>query len=156
MGGWWRWALVSPDGVAPSQMVGVSASVNIPLHHKVQKFSTGTGSPGWSRKKGRKAVVVWWCGIQKWLVEGGCVVLRLICNVSLCCDGDWARVIVVVDEKCYCKMYFVLCILYFAVLDNLRTNALLFCHVTDLCIEWTDFQLPTHNRVLVLINMWWR
>jgi len=38
----------------------VSASVNLPLHHKVQ-FSSGTGSPGWSRKKGRKTVVVW-CG----------------------------------------------------------------------------------------------
>jgi len=36
----------------------VSASVNLPLHHKVQKFSSGTGSPGWSRKKGRKTVVV--------------------------------------------------------------------------------------------------
>ena len=52
-----RWALVSPDGVAPCRMVGVSASVNLPLHHKVQKFSSGTGSPGWSRKKGRKTVV---------------------------------------------------------------------------------------------------
>jgi len=44
-------------------MVSVSASVNLPLHHKVQKFSFGTGSPGWSRKKGRKTVVVvvvWW------------------------------------------------------------------------------------------------
>jgi len=30
------WALVSPDGVAPSQMVSVSASVNLPLHHKVK------------------------------------------------------------------------------------------------------------------------
>ena len=41
----------------------VSASVNLPLHHKVQKFSSGTGSPGWSRKKGHKTVVVcwWWC-----------------------------------------------------------------------------------------------
>ena len=39
-------------------MVSVSASVNVPLHHKVQKFSSGTGSPGWSRKKGRKTVVV--------------------------------------------------------------------------------------------------
>ena len=58
--GWWRWALLSPDGVAPSQMVSVSASVNLPLHHKVQKFSSGTGSPGWSRKKGRKTVVVMW------------------------------------------------------------------------------------------------
>jgi len=53
--------LVSPDGVAPSRMVGVSASVNLPLHHKVQKFSSGTSSPGWSWKKGRKTVVVW-CG----------------------------------------------------------------------------------------------
>jgi len=57
-GGWWRWALLSPDEVAPSRMVGVSASVNRPLHHKVQKSSSGTGSPGWSRKKGRKTVVV--------------------------------------------------------------------------------------------------
>jgi len=54
----WRWAPVSPDGVAPSQMVSVSASVNLPLHHKVHMFSSGTGSPGWSRKKGRKTVVV--------------------------------------------------------------------------------------------------
>ena len=42
-GGWWRWALLSPDGVAPSRMVGVSASVNLPLYHKVQEFSSGTG-----------------------------------------------------------------------------------------------------------------
>ena len=58
MGGWWRWALVSPDGVVPSWMVGVSASVNHPLHHKDQKFSSGIGSPGWSQKKGRKTVVL--------------------------------------------------------------------------------------------------
>ena len=59
-GGWWRWALVSPDGVAPSWMVSVSVSVNLPLHHKVQKFSSGTGSPGWSRKRTHKTVVVVW------------------------------------------------------------------------------------------------
>jgi len=39
-------------------MVIVSAFVNLPLHHKVQKFSFGNGSPGWSHKKGRKMVVV--------------------------------------------------------------------------------------------------
>ena len=49
--------MVSLDGVAPSRMVCVSASVNLHLHHKVQKFS-GTGSPGWSWKKGCKTVVV--------------------------------------------------------------------------------------------------
>jgi len=58
MGGWWRWALVSADRVASSHMVDVSASVNLPLHRKVHKFSSGTDSPGWSRKKGRKMVVV--------------------------------------------------------------------------------------------------
>jgi len=62
MGGWWRWALVSPDGVVPSWMVGVSASDNLPLHYKVQKCSSGTSSPGWSQKKGCKTVVVWCCG----------------------------------------------------------------------------------------------
>jgi len=57
MEGWWRWALVSPDRVVPSRMVGVSASVNFSLHHKVQKLFSGTGSPGWSWKNGRKMVV---------------------------------------------------------------------------------------------------
>jgi len=36
-GGWRRWALVSPDGVALSRTVSVYCSVNFPLHHKVQK-----------------------------------------------------------------------------------------------------------------------
>jgi len=57
-GGWWRWALVSLGGVAPSRIIDVSACVNLPLHHKVQKFSSGTGSPRWSWKKGRKVVMV--------------------------------------------------------------------------------------------------
>jgi len=58
-GGWWRWALVSLDGVVPSRMASLSAFVNLPLHHrpKVQKFDTS--SPGWSWKKGHKTVVVW-------------------------------------------------------------------------------------------------
>jgi len=58
MGGWWRWALVSLDGVAPSRMVSISASVNLPLYHKVQKFYSGTGLAGWSRKR---AVKWLWC-----------------------------------------------------------------------------------------------
>jgi len=77
MGGWWRWALVSLDGVAPSQMVCVSTSVNLPLHHKVQKFASGTGSPGW--KKGHKTVVV----VVVELVD-------MLCYMGdmLCVDGD--------------------------------------------------------------------
>jgi len=50
--GWSGWS------GAHGQMVSVSASVNLPLQHKVQKFSSGTGSPGRSQKKGRKTVVV--------------------------------------------------------------------------------------------------
>jgi len=42
MGGWWSWALVSPDGMAPSRMVSVSASINLPLHHEVQLISPCT------------------------------------------------------------------------------------------------------------------
>jgi len=50
-GGWWTWALVtSPDGVALIGMVGVSASVNLPLHHKVPRSSllaqAHPGGPG--------------------------------------------------------------------------------------------------------------
>jgi len=41
----------------------VSASVNLSLHHKVQKFSSGTGSPGWSWKKGHKTVVWVWYNV---------------------------------------------------------------------------------------------
>jgi len=59
-------ALVSPDRVAPSRIVSVSTSVNLPLYHKVQKFSSGTGSPGRSRKKGRKMVVCVCCSEDKW------------------------------------------------------------------------------------------
>ena len=75
MEGWWRWALVSPDGVAPSWVVGVFASDNLPLHRKIQKFSSGTGSSGWSRKKGRKTVVV--CG--------GGLCYRLFVYMCFCC-----------------------------------------------------------------------
>ena len=59
MGVWWRLALISPDGVAPNRMVSVFASVNLPVHHEVHKFSSGTGSPRCSQKKGCKTVVVW-------------------------------------------------------------------------------------------------
>jgi len=56
-GGGGHWLVWNPDGVAPSRIVCVSASVNLPLHHKVQMFSSGSGPPGWSWKKGRKMVV---------------------------------------------------------------------------------------------------
>jgi len=85
MGGWWRWALVSPDGVSPSRMVGVSASVNLPLHDKVQKFFSGTGSPGWSRKKGHKTVVVvlWHSSVCAVTVLSICQCVTLVSRVKM-------------------------------------------------------------------------
>jgi len=65
--------VVSPDGVAPSRIVGVSASVNLPLQRKVHKFSFGTGSPGWFRKNGRKTVVV--VVVVPWSTRGRALVL---------------------------------------------------------------------------------
>ena len=55
---WGMVEVVSLDGVVLSRMVAASAFVNLPLHHEVQKFSYGIGSPRWCRKKGHKAVVV--------------------------------------------------------------------------------------------------
>jgi len=63
MGVWWRVALVSPDGLAPSWMVCMPLLI-FPCTIKIQKFSSGTGSPGWSQRKGRKTVVVCW-----WLID---------------------------------------------------------------------------------------
>ena len=60
MGGWWRWALVSPDGVAPSQMVGVSASVNLPLHHKSRSSLLAPAHPGGPGKGTIKWLSWWW------------------------------------------------------------------------------------------------
>jgi len=61
MAGWWRWALVSPDGVAPSWIAYVSASVNLPLHHKVHKFRSLL-APAHSDGPEKRAVKQLWCG----------------------------------------------------------------------------------------------
>jgi len=58
-GVWWRWALVSPDGAAPSRMVSVSASVNLPLHHKVRSSLLALAHPG---GPGKRAIKRLWCG----------------------------------------------------------------------------------------------
>ena len=61
MGGWWRWALVSPDGVAPSRMVSMSASVNLPLHHNTMSRSSLL-APAHPGGPGKGAVKRLWCG----------------------------------------------------------------------------------------------
>jgi len=58
MGGWRRWALVSPDGVAPA---GQSVSLPLlifPCTIKSGSSLLASAHPGWSRKKGHKTVVV--------------------------------------------------------------------------------------------------
>jgi len=46
----WQW-LVWMEWHPAGWLVCLPRAFNLPLHHKVQKFSSGTGSPGWSRKK---------------------------------------------------------------------------------------------------------
>jgi len=60
-GGWWRWALVSPDGVVPSQMVGVSASVNLPSHHNSRSSLLAPAHLGDPR---RAVKWLWWWWFQ--------------------------------------------------------------------------------------------
>ena len=76
-GGLWSWALVSPDVVAPSRMVNVSASVNLSLHHKVQRFFSG-----WHRltQVVRKRAVKRLCG-------GGGVLCSIVCNSGAQCNA---------------------------------------------------------------------
>ena len=58
MGGWCRWALVSLDGVALSQMVSVSASVNLPCTIKSRSSLLAPAHPGGPGKRAVKGVVV--------------------------------------------------------------------------------------------------
>ena len=58
MGGWWRWALLSPDGVAPSWMVGMSASVSLPLPIKSRSSLLAPAHPGGPGKRAVKWL--WW------------------------------------------------------------------------------------------------
>jgi len=61
-GGWWRWALVSPDGVAPRRMVCVSASVNLPCTIKSRSSLLAPAHPGGPGKRAVKRLcgVVWY------------------------------------------------------------------------------------------------
>ena len=95
------------------------ASVNLPLHHKVQKFSSGTGSPGWSQKKGRKTVVCvcvslswhWWvscdsvccmCGeawSSRWL-------MTQLTNGQHACMLMFVQVVDILNMPCNCQFVF--------------------------------------------------
>jgi len=60
-GGWWRWALLSLDRVAPIRMVGVSANVNLPCTIKSRSSLLAAAHPGGPGKRAVKRL--WWCGV---------------------------------------------------------------------------------------------
>jgi len=62
--GWSRWSGIQPGGRCLPLLI-------FPLHHKVQKFSSGTVSPG---GPGKWAV--------KWLYVGG--MCLMVCDMALC------------------------------------------------------------------------
>jgi len=58
-GGWWRWALVSPDGVAPSWMVSVRLPLLIfPCTIKSRSSLLALAHPGGPGKRAVKWL--WW------------------------------------------------------------------------------------------------
>ena len=57
-GGWWRSALVSPDRVAPSRMVGVSASVIFPCTIKSRSSLLAPAHLGGRGKRARNGCSV--------------------------------------------------------------------------------------------------
>ena len=67
----------------------MSVSVNLPLHHEDQKCSSGTGSPGWSRKR---AVKWLWCGCGNSTKSLGYKTIVL----SVCSDMERMRCMVAV------------------------------------------------------------
>jgi len=110
MGGWWRWALVNPDGVAPTRMVSVSASVNLPLHHKVQKFSSGPAHPGGPGKRAVKRLWWWWLQLTPcvgavyvnfhnyvWSTVSKLLALKLLLDIALFVHRQTSSVVV----KCF-------------------------------------------------------
>jgi len=96
--------LISPDGVAPGWIVSVSASVIFPCTIKSRRsLSSGTGSPGWSWKKGPKTVVCACLSFRSYCYSyppfhGTC------CRVHLCGpDQLWRRIevwAVIVGQPC--------------------------------------------------------
>jgi len=68
--------VLRPDGVAPIWMVGVSASVNLPLHHMKSRSSLlASVNPG---GPGKRAIKQLWCG------GGGLVVKTGTLSSSAC------------------------------------------------------------------------
>ena len=67
-GGWWRWAVVSPDGVAPSWMVSVSALLIFPCTIKSRSSFLAPAHRGGPGK-----------GVVKWLYQ-------LVVNPAMHCE----------------------------------------------------------------------
>jgi len=58
MEGWWRWALVSPDGVAPSRMIGVLPLLIFPCTIKSRSSLLAPAHPGGPGKRAVKRLCV--------------------------------------------------------------------------------------------------
>jgi len=96
MGGWWRWALVSLDGVVPSQMVVVSLCLPLLMFPCTIKSRSCLLAPAHPGGQGKRAVKWLW-----FVVCGGVVCLLLCCccgvgePVSSAGGGGWSA-------GCYC------------------------------------------------------
>jgi len=69
-----RWALVSPDGVVPSRLVSLSASVNLPSTIKSRSSLLAPAHPGGLGKRTVKWLWWWYLGRT---IEGNSLDFRL-------------------------------------------------------------------------------
>jgi len=67
--GWWRWALVSPDGVAPSQMVVCLPLLIFPCTMKCSSSLLALAHLCGPGKRAIKRLWLLWCGIKTLLMN---------------------------------------------------------------------------------------
>jgi len=87
---WDGHCMVSPDGMAPIRMVGVSASVNLPLHHKVQNWQRLTRVVPEKGPFNGWGVVLATCGSHVALVPRHCHCLAYVTACDLESSSKWA------------------------------------------------------------------
>ena len=127
----------------------------VPLHYKVLKFSSGTGSPGWSRKKGRKMAVVWCGGATSKHHETIKTTKKTkftVCGSFLCC---WRRNILGVFDGM--KNVLVVGIQFVFIVEETKASVVLLLrlhHYLHLNAVLRDERCRTLNDRMHLLSLW--
>jgi len=140
----------------------VSASVNLPLRHKVEKFSSGTR---WSWKKGRKMVVAWFLQyyakrlarnnvsrMTYFVSSGGCKSLTRSINANPVEIENWPCLMSVLLLSCvFGLLNAVLLIYLYCLLYCLQSWWLTLWNVSQLCKPEHHCQ---HSFTVMQYSIW--